>query len=47
MVPGERFNPKSTPGLVISVVGTAILVGIGGATMTGVDNLGTRGDGLP
>ena len=39
MVPGERFNPKSTPGLVISVVGTAILVGIGGATMTGVDNL--------
>ncbi len=40
VVPGERFNPKSIPGLLVSVLGTAVLVGIGGATMTGVDNLG-------
>ncbi len=39
IVPGERFNPKSTPGLLVSVLGTAILVGIGGTSMAGVDNL--------
>ena len=40
LVPGERFNPKSIPGLIVSVLGTAILVGIGGGAMAGVDNLG-------
>lgn len=40
LVPGERFNPKSIPGLLVSVLGTAILVGIGGTSMAGVENLG-------
>ena len=39
IVPGERFNPRSLPGLIVSLVGTAILVGIGGDTVAGVGNL--------
>jgi drug/metabolite transporter (DMT)-like permease len=45
LVEGERFNPKSTPGMVLSLVGTAVLVGIGGGSMEGVGNL-WRGVGL-
>jgi len=39
IVPGERFNPRSVPGLIVSLAGTAILVGIGGDTVAGVGNL--------
>ncbi|MDP9495155.1 MAG: DMT family transporter [Actinomycetota bacterium] len=39
IVPGERFNPRSVPGLIVSLVGTAVLVGIGGDTVAGVGNL--------
>jgi drug/metabolite transporter (DMT)-like permease len=39
IVPGERFNPRSVPGLVVSLIGTAILVGIGGETVAGVGDL--------
>ncbi|HEY4606604.1 MAG TPA: DMT family transporter [Acidimicrobiia bacterium] len=40
LVEGERFNPRSIPGLVVSLVGTGILVGLGGGTLEGVGNLG-------
>ncbi|HLF43177.1 MAG TPA: DMT family transporter [Acidimicrobiia bacterium] len=39
IVPGERFNPRSVPGLILSLAGTAVLVGIGGDTVAGVGNL--------
>jgi len=39
IVPGERFNPRSVPGLIVSLAGTAILVGIGGDTVSGVGDL--------
>lgn len=40
LVPGERFNPKSIPGLLLSLAGTVFLVGIGAKGLTGVGNLG-------
>jgi len=40
VVDGERFQVRSLPGLLIALVGSAVLVGIGGATVEGVDNLG-------
>jgi drug/metabolite transporter (DMT)-like permease len=39
IVEGERFQPKSLPGLLVALVGSAILVGIGGETVEGVGNL--------
>ncbi|MFV1960443.1 MAG: DMT family transporter [Acidimicrobiia bacterium] len=39
IVDGERFQVKSLPGLLIALAGSAVLVGIGGATAEGVDNL--------
>jgi drug/metabolite transporter (DMT)-like permease len=39
MVEGERFSPKSLPGLVLALAGSAILVGIGGESVAGVDDL--------
>ncbi len=35
----ERFRPRAIPGLVIALIGSAILVGAGGDTLEGVDNL--------
>ena len=40
LVDGERFIARSLPGLLISLVGAAVLVGIGGTTIDGVDELG-------
>ena len=45
LVEDERFDPRSLPGLLVSLVGTAVLVGIGGNELDGVDNL-WRGVGL-
>ena len=45
LVEGERFNPRSMPGLATSLVGTGILVGLGGETIEGVGNL-WRGVGV-
>ncbi len=39
IVEGETFQPKSLPGLLIALVGSAVLVGIGGESIEGVDNL--------
>ena len=39
LVEGERFNPRSMPGLVVSLIGAAILVGVGGGALEGVGNL--------
>lgn len=39
VVDGERFQARSLPGLLVSLAGTGILVGVGGATIAGVDNL--------
>ena len=39
VVDGERFQARSLPGLLVSLLGTGILVGVGGATIAGVDNL--------
>jgi len=39
VVEGERFQAKSLPGLLIALAGSALLVGIGGTTVEGVDNL--------
>ena len=39
IVDGERFQVKSLPGLLIALAGSAVLVGIGGTTVEGVDNL--------
>lgn len=39
LVDGERFQIKALPGLLLALVGTGLLVGVGGATIDGVDNL--------
>lgn len=39
LVHGERFQMKSLPGLLIALLGSALLVGVGGTTVEGVDNL--------
>jgi drug/metabolite transporter (DMT)-like permease len=39
VVPGERFQARSLPGLLIALIGSAVLVGIGGETVDGVGNL--------
>ena len=39
LVDGERFEARSLPGLLIALLGSALLVGIGGTTVAGVDNL--------
>lgn len=39
MVEGERFSPKSLPGLLLALAGSAVLVGIGGESVAGVDDL--------
>jgi drug/metabolite transporter (DMT)-like permease len=39
LVDGERFVARSLPGLLISLLGSAILVGVGGEKIAGVDNL--------
>ncbi|MEA1903876.1 MAG: DMT family transporter [Actinomycetota bacterium] len=39
IVDGERFQAKSLPGLLIALAGSALLVGIGGASVEGVGNL--------
>lgn len=39
LVDGERFQSRSLPGLLIALAGSALLVGIGGATIEGVGNL--------
>ena len=45
LVADERFNPQSIPGLLVALVGTGVLVGVGGGSMDGVGNL-WRGVGL-
>ncbi len=40
LVDGERFIARSLPGLLISLLGAAVLVGVGGTTIDGVDELG-------
>jgi drug/metabolite transporter (DMT)-like permease len=35
----EKFRAKSVPGLLIALAGTALLVGVGGESIAGVDNL--------
>lgn len=39
LVAGERFHSTAVPGLLVALAGTAMLVGIGGVTLDGVDNL--------
>lgn len=39
MLEDERFSPKSLPGLLLALAGSAVLVGIGGESIAGVDNL--------
>lgn len=39
IVEGERFQPKSLPGLLVALAGSAVLVGIGGDSIAGVGNL--------
>ena len=39
LVPGERFQLRSLPGFLIALAGSAVLVGIGGESIAGVDNL--------
>ena len=39
LVDGERLQARSLPGLLIALAGSALLVGIGGETVAGVDNL--------
>lgn len=38
-VPGERFQARSLPGLLLALIGSAVLVGVGGETVDGVGNL--------
>jgi drug/metabolite transporter (DMT)-like permease len=40
LVDGERFQMRALPGLLIALVGSAILVGVGGGSLEGVGNLG-------
>lgn len=39
VVPGERFQVRSLPGLLIALAGSAVLVGIGGVSAEGVGDL--------
>ncbi|MGB7861039.1 MAG: DMT family transporter [Acidimicrobiia bacterium] len=39
IVSGERFQSRSLPGFLIALIGTAVLVGFGGESAEGVDNL--------
>jgi drug/metabolite transporter (DMT)-like permease len=39
LVEGERFNSRSIPGLIVALIGTGILVGVGGGALEGVGNL--------
>lgn len=39
LVDGERFVPRSLPGLLLALAGSAVLVGFGGNTIEGVGNL--------
>ena len=39
LVDDERFQVRSLPGLLLALLGSALLVGIGGGTVEGVDNL--------
>jgi drug/metabolite transporter (DMT)-like permease len=39
IVPGERFQARSLPGLLLALIGSAVLVGVGGETVDGVGNL--------
>lgn len=39
IVADENFRARALPGLLIALAGTGILVGVGGETVTGVDNL--------
>jgi drug/metabolite transporter (DMT)-like permease len=39
LVEGERFRAKALPGLLIALIGSALLVGIGGGSVEGVGNL--------
>lgn len=39
LVEGERFKVKALPGLLIALIGTAVLVGVGGVTIAGVGDL--------
>lgn len=39
LVDDERFQLRSLPGLIVALVGTVLLVGVGGVTLDGVDNL--------
>lgn len=39
LVDGERFQRKSLPGLLMALAGSALLVGVGGASIEGVGNL--------
>lgn len=45
LVEGERFRIKALPGLLLALVGSVLLVGVGGDSVEGVDNL-WRGVGL-
>jgi drug/metabolite transporter (DMT)-like permease len=40
LVPGERFQLKTLPGLLLALTGSALLVGVGGGSIDGVGNLG-------
>lgn len=39
IVEGERFQARSLPGLLLALAGTGLLVGVGGVTLDGVDDL--------
>jgi len=39
LVPGERFQIRTLPGLLLALVGSALLVGLGGTSIEGVGNL--------
>ena len=39
LVKGERFQARSLPGLLLALTGSAVLVGVGGGSVEGVDNL--------
>lgn len=45
LVGGERFQIKALPGLLLALVGSALLVGLGGSSIQGVGNL-WRGVGM-
>jgi drug/metabolite transporter (DMT)-like permease len=39
LVPGERFQLQTLPGLMLALAGSALLVGVGGGSIEGVGNL--------